>query len=694
MAIYAQFITIGGSLSGTARYGQMQIACFDAVTNLPANGDNCVVGYTQNINGTITSGTVTIPGLSVPIYTGKLSDTSPVFATTFTIESFAVGGGIPVDPATDDLTIINVLTTPESAIGANDGTITINATSSFPAIEYSLDNSTWQLSNVFTGQISGAGIAYAKDANSVLVSKPYTVGLLGNILVSDPTVDLGNGNLSRWNAAFNNIWFKYQRKDFQITAIVQGTDSTQIVVSVNADVSETKVRTQITSVIPGAENITSPGDFVYIKTEFYNGSFEALASSTGQLTLNCPYTVNDTVGYININSIRAKYNIQTIATYVDPITGVFVSITSFNTPFPDGHCDVDMSSLLKSLLRAVDLSNYTLINYRDMQLSASYTIQYFETWTGHTPQIATVTRPYYILYSARQLGQLGGGNTQQFVPYTLGFQPALWLTDFAMPCYTSPFPFDLAFIFSEYMVGLAPFYIITLLDINMQPLTDQEVINASLLNEDGTFLLNQDGSKFIIASQSLSATEIVEHVGLNRLLINFEPPSLCYYFTVQLFYTNTPVSGSPTTYPLTISQIVRVNTDTTDRQVYLRWLGLTGSWQYYTFAYNQTITLEVTNPIMIKNFVTNWASQDTIADVISKNASKKMQVYGENVSVDDINGLEALKFSPKVQIYTGSGPKWQTVIVDAATFTEYETRIEAYNFSVVFALPEINIQTQ
>ncbi|MDR3551216.1 MAG: hypothetical protein P4L31_07425 [Candidatus Babeliales bacterium] len=696
LSIYAEFKRVNTYLVGTALYGDLQICIYDSVTSLPANGNNCVVNYTINNNGILTTADVTISGLSITVYSGEIYDpiATPAYVVKYFINSIAAGGGIPIDPVADDLAIVNILTTPESAIGANDGTVTINATSSFPAINYSLDGVHFQSSNIFTGQISGAGTAYVTDANGGALSQPYTVGLLGNILVSDPTVDLGNGNLSRWNAVFNNIWFKYQRKDFQITSISLDSGTGNIKVSINGDMTNVKVRTIITSTVPDQPTITSPGDFVYINTALYEGSYEVLSSSTGYLILDTPFTSNDTIGFININSLRPAYKVQTIITGVSQLTGKFFTITSNNYPFPDGHTDVDLQNFLQDLLRAKDYSGYNLINYRDMQLSASYTIKYAEVWQGNPGTFASITRPYYVLWAARQLQQIGSGNMQEFVPFLNGFQPAKWVTDFLTPVYNHLFPFDIGFIFSEYMVGLAPFYTIELLDINKNPLASQSILPGFLLNEDGSYILNQDSSKFIIAAPQLQAG-LVEHVGLNRLLINFTPPNLCWYFNLQLFYTNTPASGSPVTYPLTQAITCRIDQQTTDRQIYIKWIGLTGCYQYYTFSYNQLKQLEVSNTVTVKNFIVDWQNTDTIADVISKNANEKMTVYAINVSVDDIKAIRGIKTSPQVMIYIGpvvSGYNWQQINTGDASYDEYETFIDEYAVTLTFALPALNIQ--
>ncbi len=691
MSLYAQISIQGTALIGTTQYGRVIISIYDSSTGQPTNGNNCSVVYTQNINGLTSTNTTTVSGISTEVYSGEISDSSTGYYTNFTIVSVTPGAGIPPNPAADDLTIVNIITTPESAVGAGDGTITINATSSFPPIQYSIDNVHWQSSSKFTGQHTGYGTAYVKDNNSGAVNQSYDVGLVGNILVSDPSVTLSPGNVSRWNAAFNNIWFKFQRKDFEITSITQNVDG-NILVAVNGNVSQVKVRTTITSTVFGVPTVTSPGDFVYINTALYQGSYECLQANTGSLVLALTWTINDTIGFCNINSLRPYYNIQLIITYANS-TGSYSTITVKGSPFPDGHCWMDISSFLKSLVNSQDNSGYNLVNYRDANLSASYTVKYAELWNGQTSvQWATLPYPYYVLYTARQIQQLGGGNMQQFVPFLLGFQPGLWITDFTMPVYSYGFPFDMSFIFSEYMTGTSPYYIITLLDFNQNPLNPQTIPNQYLINTDGSFILNQDGSKFLIAPPNLINVSITQTVGLNRLLINFQPPTNCFYFTIQVFYDLTPPSGTKVTYPLTVSQLVRLDINTPDRPVYLRWIGLTGSWNYYRFCYNQIYGLDVTNETLIKNFVTDWANTQSIQQVVQKNAGKKLQVMAENVSNSDIIALEGIKTSPQVQMYMNSG-KWQTVDTGAQSYTEHETFIDYYNFSVTLMLPERNLQT-
>ncbi|MDR6944686.1 hypothetical protein [Mucilaginibacter pocheonensis] len=111
-----------------------------------------------------------------------------------------------------------------------------------------------------------------------------------------------------------------------------------------------------------------------------------------------------------------------------------------------------------------------------------------------------------------------------------------------------------------------------------------------------------------------------------------------------------------------------------------------------TFA---IVSLDVQNAVIIKNFVSDWENQTGIEEVISKTAGQKMKVMAEDLSVNDIKGLQSIKYSPKVQMLVNKNPvKWQTIVINTATYSEYESRNGRAPFSVTFNMPSINIQTQ
>ncbi|MDB5136856.1 MAG: hypothetical protein JWP37_3459, partial [Mucilaginibacter sp.] len=249
--------------------------------------------------------------------------------------------------------------------------------------------------------------------------------------------------------------------------------------------------------------------------------------------------------------------------------------------------------------------------------------------------------------------------------------------------------FDIGFIYSEYLFGLNIYCELTPLDINRNALPGGAQATY-LLTEDGSRLLDEDAGKWIITGQIISITPIAEQIGLNRLMINNSFPPEAYYFTIALKYDD-----EHTTHTITQTQTIRIDDAVDERSVYLRWIGLSGAWNYYRFVYNQEISLDVQNATIIKNYVSDWEKQDSIEEVIGKDAGQKMKVVAEDLSINDIKGLQSIKYSPKVQMLVNKNPvKWQTIVINTATYSEYETMNGQAPFSVTFNMPSINIQTQ
>ncbi|GAB2692425.1 hypothetical protein GCM10027037_14730 [Mucilaginibacter koreensis] len=665
--------------------GEVYISIFDE-NGARANGNNIIVSYQENFNGVFTPvSQVVIPGQSARIYVGIIHNSSFNYQAVIVgvSEASEVPSGTTSQPGICDATINRVsIDKPESDYGAADGQVSIEASSSHLPILYSLDGTNWQSSPVFTRLKGGGYTIYIQDAGGCGNSIDFTLPASHNLLQSDPTIDLGNGNTSRWSAAYNPIVFTYQRKDYELQRLEYYSDT----------------ETQLT--LNGYIGTLTTNDYIYLEAGHYKGTYKVTRPADAfQVVIALPWQADmqGLSGFMNSNRLRPYYKVYTKITYQDKISGQTQSLVSTNRPDNSGLVKADLSSFLQSLLRAQDESTYTDINYRDDNLSASYTIAYAEAWDGQNDEEATrthigVQHPYYVIYAAKQLGDLHGGNMAAYVPFKAVINPnqlARWVTDFAEPAYSEHYPFDIGFIYSEEVAGLNLYCEIAQLDINRKPLPGGPQ-TTYLLNEDGSFLLNTDGSRLIISRQSIGNVSMAQHIGLNRLLISggFAPQAA--YFTLCLKYAD-----AQGVHPVTQTQVVRIDDAVDDQSVYLRWIGLSGSWNYYRFVYNQEVTLDVQNATIIKRFVQDWERQDAIEDVISKSAGLKMKVMAEDLSVNDIKGLQAIKYSPKVQMLVGRNPiKWQTVVLNTATFAEYETRNGQAPFSVTFNLPGINIQTQ
>lgn len=652
---------------------------------LPANGNGLLVTVQRNADGQITTEQYAVPGQSLPIYSGTInrSANGQVFnSVSYTVLSVGPAASGGISPGICDAAISSVtINQKESNPGAADGQVTINASSSNLPLQYSIDLVNYQLSPIFSHLAGGSYNAYIKDATGCAASYPFDVDTVKNLLVNDPSVTISGGNISRWSAAFNPIVFTYQRKDFSVTGIFNSSIAPGTQFAINADTSSIK-----------------SGDLIYINAGAYKGIYTVATPLTNGVIINTPFiSAGSNTGFVNCNSLRKYYKVITQITYQDQ-NGLTHTVTATNSPDTTGLIKADLSNFLQTLLQATDGSNYTQTNYLDTNLSATYQIAYQESWTDalgkdQSSAFITVADPFHITYSAKQLGEQYGGNMAAYVPFRSVIntsQLAKWVTDFTEPAYSIGYPFDIGFIYSDELIGLNLYYELIMLDANRKPLSGTPG-TVYLLNEDGTYLLNQDNGRFILTQYGATESLILNQVGLNRLKINIGFPREACYFNLTLKYKD----DSDNEHIITQTQTIRIDDAVDDQSVYLRWIGLSGSWNYYRFVYNQEVTLDVQNAVIIKNFVSDWENQQGIEEVISKSAGQKMKVMAEDLSIADIKGLQAIKYSPKVQMLVNRNPiKWQTVVLNSATFTEYETQYGHYAFSVTFNMPSINIQTQ
>lgn len=673
----------------TELYGEAYICLYDAATRQPVNGNYCVVTYQDNPDGQFGPVLqVVIPGQSARTKVGLLQRTGGTnpYHYAVSILSITEAESLPVTPpppACD--AVINTVTInqPESDYGTADGKITIEASSGFLPLKYSIDGVNWQAAAIFSNLPGGGYTACIADANGCTATSSFYIPANHSLLVADPSVDLGGGNICRWNAAFNPVVFTYQRKDASLMRLEPHAKGTLLTI----DASIGSLTTD---------------DYIYICTNACKGTYQVqqVMADQNQVVIGLPYQpgMAGQSGFVNSNRLRPYYKIYTRITYQDKLTGQQQSIISTNRPNSSGLVKADLSSFLQSLLRARDESTFTELNYRDDNLSASYTIAYAESWDSSpnedeaTRTYHLIEKPYYVIYAAKQLGDIYGGSMAAYVPFSNLYNakpPVRWLTDFAEPACSAGYPFDIGFIYSEDMAGLEVFCEVVQLDINRQPLPGGPQ-TTFLLNEDHSFLLNAEGGRYIISRQTVGNLPLAQHIGLNRLRLNGSYDPTTAYLNLTLKYANE--NGI---HNLTQTQTIRIDDAVDDQSVYLRWIGLSGSWNYYRFVYNQEINLDVQNATIIKRYVSDWQHQDSQEEVISKSAGLKMKVMAEDLSVNDIKGLQALKYSPKVQLLLNRSPvQWQTVVLNTATFMEYETRNRQAPFSVTFNLPGINIQTQ
>lgn len=191
------------------------------------------VAYVRDAAGCIGTATVIVSGSSGPLITA-VSTPSACNASTGTITATGTGGTPPLEYSIDGtnyfpsniftglapgnytvyvrdanscvktttVTVANAsgLTLSVSTISAscgNNGTITAVATGGTPPLQYSINGTTYQASNVFNGLAPGTYTVYVKDANNCILTRQATVGTT-NALTLNVTIPI------QGNCASNN----------------------------------------------------------------------------------------------------------------------------------------------------------------------------------------------------------------------------------------------------------------------------------------------------------------------------------------------------------------------------------------------------------------------------------------------------------------------------------------------------------
>jgi hypothetical protein len=517
----------------------------------------------------------------------------------------------PIEPTPPqcDLTIA-AEPTKESSQGANNGSVSVTALSSFAGISVSLDGVNWVAVNggvpyTYAPLNPGNYIAYAKDVNGCTANIPFGIESFTNPISGGfngglPQVEVSPGNVSRWSAAFNPVVLNFNN---------------------TPDPAKKNFRIEI--------EITSQQGIV-------TGSW---------------------------------------------------------SPDINGKTRCDISAFLQGLVNAKDDFKYDVLNYRDINRAASYTIRYREIWDGDNSVWYYAPQPLYVTFSAKQLGDKYGGNMAEYVPFLNEPNPdykAKFLTLFEEPTAWSGLPYDNSFILSENIVN-TPVKLRTMsLDINKKPYGGATF--GYLLNNDAGYILGSDLGKLIIQQGSLpevSNDGIFEQLGINRLMLAGAPGVGVEYFQIQL-YTGADNAPNFITQPL----IIKVEKPCIDPYIYIKWLNTLGGWDYWRFGYDQVTQLNTSDVLSVDRNVFDWSADDTIADTISKSGVNRIS-FGAVVPTNKVNGLTGLHTSVKIQMLVNLNPyKWHTVKLNTGSFDIKRAKTNFSELRFTLSLPEINIQSQ
>ena len=142
---------------------------------------------------------------------------------------------------------------------------------------------------------------------------------------------------------------------------------------------------------------------------------------------------------------------------------------------------------------------------------------------------------------------------------------------------------------------------------------------------------------------------------------------------------------------------VKNNCDCSPYEAVVRWKNDLGGWDVWNFIREKTITENVTGKINIKRDITsNWddtfINGDTQNDTIKTTANKSILLRSQLLSVNDMEVLQQLRRSVRVQLMVGD--KWQTVTTKQGSFIVRDEGDKVREVSFEINLPDTVIQDQ
>lgn len=621
------------------------------------------------------------------IYQGCIGTTGYIFRAVYNLP-FATREAVfdapfcnvEPQPAECNLVVYGLEPTNETATGANDGTVKVNYSTSNNPVQFRVDDGAFGSDNPITGLAPGTHVIETKDSLGCANVQTIQIGRYKQVLVETPARNLSTNNVSRWNAVFNPANFVYQRKDYLVSYVSTVYDAFVVVY-----IDEVLTDEQKLAFAPEAQ--------IYVKTDRYDFTSESTGSfyndRAGQTGIAFATNLRgaDSIGgYLNVLSEKVGYRFATELTFgFEDVKDTYIARHS---PNGKGLTIADVSRYLRPEMRAKDEFLYHVRNWRDENLCCSYTVRYRAEWEGGQDNWQSITEPFYFTFSALQIGNPYGSNMAAYVPFAIEPNPAKkakFLQEFTKPIFYAGMPFDLAFIYSEQLLGRQLYVRQTAL---LNGIGISGPLDAFLLNEDSSFLLNEDTSKLLIERGDTAITDLI---GVNRLILDNVYPVGTQEVGVYLYY----LEGGSEVRVTEILQLQFKQSPDCSEYRYIKWLNPLGGWSYAMFEYRVTHGLDVGERVIISRPIANFATGDTSQDVVSNTAVRKETVGREGVKGEDLKVLSSIFYSVKAYVLVKESPRqWMTIIIEPKSGKLYDTKEGFGDIEFSYRMPDLNLQHQ
>lgn len=140
-----------------------------------------------------------------------------------------------------------------------------------------------------------------------------------------------------------------------------------------------------------------------------------------------------------------------------------------------------------------------------------------------------------------------------------------------------------------------------------------------------------------------------------------------------------------------LSEVKTINIDNEchDNAIYLRWLNPLGGVDYWLFDYRNSHSYNVSNEKVLTKDIKNMQLERGRQVVLSKRSSEEIELFAENLTFAQIEGLKYLMSSPTVEMlngyYVDGSPLWLTVRIPEGAFfikDTYENKAEV-SFTII-----------